>query len=153
MKNYNNEEFRFSHPVNIRWNDLDGLGHVNNVYYFEYFQNARSNYMQAASPHWDWYKHMFVMAHLECDYFRELDLKSVHPVVKLRTTGISNKSFEFEYLIVSTAEDGTDIIHAKGRSIQVLIDIREKKSVAIPDWLRNDLIAYEPALDSDVRIA
>ena len=35
------QDFKFSLPLSIRWNDLDPLNHVNNVYYFEYFQMGR----------------------------------------------------------------------------------------------------------------
>tara|TARA_R110001592_G_scaffold145060_1_gene368532 strand:- start:977 stop:1408 length:432 start_codon:yes stop_codon:yes gene_type:complete len=142
-----NDNFRFSIPVSMRWNDLDALGHVNNIYYFEYFQIARGQYMPVASPQWDWYKNMFVIAHLECDYIKEITLKNIDMSVKVRTSSISNKSFEMEYLIISIAKDGTEIIHAKGKSTNVMVDINAKKSMNIPDWLRKDIIAYEHALN------
>lgn len=141
------QQFRFSIPIPMRWNDLDGLGHVNNIYYFEYFQIIRAEYMPFASKDWDWTKNMFVIAHLECDFFQELTLKNINPTVKARTSSISNKSFEMEYLITSKAKDGSDIIHAKGKSINVMIDIVAKKSIEIPDWLRSNLTEYEPALN------
>ena len=28
-------------PMRVRWSDVDAYGHVNNVKYFEYFQEAR----------------------------------------------------------------------------------------------------------------
>jgi acyl-CoA thioester hydrolase len=139
------KQFRFSIPIPMRWNDLDGLGHVNNIYYFEYFQIIRGEYFPAVSD-WDWKKNMFVIAHIECDFLQELTLQSISPTVKARTSSISNKSFEMEYLITSKAKDGSDIIHAKGKSINVMVDIVAKKSVQIPDWLLNKLTEYEPAL-------
>ena len=56
-------------------------------------------------------------------------------------------SFEIEYLITSTAKDGSEILHAKGKSVQVMIDIALKKPIELPEWLRKDITAYEPALD------
>ena len=138
------KQFRFSIPIPMRWNDLDGLGYVNNIYYFEYFQIIRGEYFPAVSD-WDWRKNMFVIAHIECDFLQELTLQSISPTVKARTSSISNKSFEMEYLITSKAKDGSDIIHAKGKSINVMVDIVAKKSVQIPDWLLNKLTEYEPA--------
>lgn len=139
-------QFRFSMPIPIRWNDMDALGHINNVYYFEYFQIARALYMPEVSQTWDWKKHMFVIAHIECDYFRELTLHSITPTIKARVSSVSNKSFEIEYLITSKAADDTDIVHAQGKSINVMVDNIVKKSIAIPDWLRQDLMEYEPSL-------
>lgn len=141
-----NPDFRFSMPLNIRWNDMDALGHVNNVYYFDYFQNARGFYMPTVSKKWDWTKYMFVIAHIECDYFKELNLLSKNPHIKARTSRLGNKSFEIEYLVVSEAENADEILHAKGKSTQVMIDILKKKTIEIPEWLKSDLMEFESQL-------
>lgn len=139
--------FRFSLPVAMRWNDLDPLGHVNNIYYFEYFQIARGQYMPVASPQWNWNKNMFVIAHLECDYLKELTIHTPSPIVKVRTSKLSGKSFEMEYIIVSSDKDGVETFIAKGKSVNVMVDIATKRTVEIPGWLRKDIIAYEPDLN------
>lgn len=140
------QDFKFSLPLSIRWNDLDPLNHVNNVYYFEYFQMGRGYYMSTACPKWDWTKHMFVIAHIECDYFKELKLTAAEPTIKLRTSSLGAKSFEIEYLITSFDKENNEVIHAKGKSVQVLIDTTLGKSIEIPDWLREAIMHYEPAL-------
>src|SRR5690625_6406625 len=80
----NIDQFKFSMPINIRWNDMDALGHVNNVYYFEYFQVARGIYMPTVSENWDWTKFMFVIAHIECNYIQELSMLHKKPEIKVR---------------------------------------------------------------------
>ena len=140
------QDFKFSLPLSIRWNDLDPLNHVNNVYYFEYFQMGRGYYMSTACPKWDWTKHMFVIAHIECDYFKELKLTAAKPTIKLRTSSLGAKSFEIEYLITSFDKENNEVIHAKGKSVQVLIDTTLGKSIEIPNWLREAIMDYEPAL-------
>lgn len=142
----NIENFRFFRPLEIRWNDLDPIGHVNNVYYFDYFQTGRSYYMLEASKQWDWNKNMFVIAHIECDYFKEIKITAVNPKVGMRVTKIGSKSFDFEYIIVSEGKDGLPIVHAKGQSTQVFIDLAIGKSIEIPDWVIKDINLYEPAL-------
>ena len=132
--------------LNIRWNDMDALGHVNNVYYIDYFQNARGQYMPTASKNWDWLKYMFVIAHIECDYFKELSLLSKKPMIHVRTSQLGTKSFEIEYAITSLEKDDTEILHSLGKSIQVMIDVSQKKSIEIPEWLKSDLIEFESDL-------
>ncbi len=146
MQNINIQDFKFSLPIEIRWNDLDPLSHVNNVYYFEYFQIGRGLYMPVVSNQWDWTKNMFVIAHIECDYFKELKLTAAEPTIKLRTSSLGAKSFEIEYLITSFDKENNEIIHAKGKSVQVLIDTTLGKSIEIPDWLREAIMDYELAL-------
>ena len=74
-------------------------------------------------------------------------MSATNPTIKMRTSSIGRKSFEIEYLITSTARDGSEILHAKGKSVQVMIDIAGKKPIELPEWLRKDITAYEPALD------
>lgn len=138
--------FKFSMPIPMRWNDMDLLGHVNNIYYFEYFQIARGEFLPAISAQWDWNKHMFVIAHLECDFLKEITIKNRNAEIKTRITSISKKSFEIEYLICSQAKDGSTTIHAKGKSVQVMVDMVAKKSIEIQDWLKADILAYHPEL-------
>ena len=146
MQNINIQDFKFSLPIEIRWNDLDPLSHVNNVYYFEYFQIGRGLYMPVVSNQWDWTKNMFVIAHIECDYFKELKLTANKPTIKIRTSALGSKSFEIEYLITSFDKENNEIIHAKGKSVQVLIDTTLGKAIEIPNWLREAIMDYEPAL-------
>ncbi|WP_395092934.1 acyl-CoA thioesterase [Vaginella massiliensis] len=144
--NVNLENFKFYKNIEIRWNDLDPIGHVNNVYYFEYFQIGRGYYMTEMSKNWDWMKHMFVIANISCQYFKELRLTHRNVQLGIRISAIGNKSFDFEYVIVSDDKNGERIVHALGTSTQVLIDLSINKSIEIPVWLRSDMIAYEPNL-------
>ena len=61
MESLQISDFNYFHRIEIRWNDLDALRHVNNVMYMDYFQNARSTFFPHASESWDWQKHMFVI--------------------------------------------------------------------------------------------
>ena len=38
-------EFKFFHPIEIRYGDLDPQGHVNNAKYLTYFEQARVHYL------------------------------------------------------------------------------------------------------------
>ena len=107
---------------------------------------GRGYYMPTACPQWDWTKHMFVIAHIECDYFKELTLYANQPTIKIRTASLGSKSFEIEYLITSFDKENNEVIHAKGKSVQVLIDTTIGKSIEIPDWLREAIMSYEPGL-------
>lgn len=139
-------DFRFFMPLHIRWNDLDPLGHVNNVWYIDYFQTGRGAYMNAASETWDWFQNMFVIAHISCDYYKEIPMGVKFPRIGVRATLIGNKSFVLEYVIVSEDAAGVPILHASGSSTQVLVDVKASKSIPIPNWLRDELKAYEPHL-------
>lgn len=142
-------KFRFFMPLHLRWNDLDPLGHVNNVIYIDYFQIGRGAYMSNASQTWDWQKHMFVIANISCDYWKEMRLGVKKPQIGVRVASLGGKSFVLEYIIVSEKENGERLIHASGTSTQVMIDVKAGKTIPIPEWLRDELQVYEPALSNE----
>ena len=39
-------DFRFYHPIEVRYGDLDPQGHVNNARYLTYFEQARVKYIR-----------------------------------------------------------------------------------------------------------
>ncbi|ADR20848.1 hypothetical protein MATR_15260 [Marivirga tractuosa] len=131
--------FKFSEDIQVRWTDLDPLAHVNNSIYIQYFEIARGRYMLQASPSWDWHKHMFLLANINCSYLQELKIGMAKTKCWVRTKEMGKKSFVLEYMI--TTEDNT--VHTVGTSIQVMFDTKNKTTIEIPDWLRNELMAYE----------
>lgn len=136
------DHFTFKQDLQVRWVDLDPLAHVNNSIYIQYFELGRGKYMSVASPTWDWHKNMFLIASISCDYKKELRLTDHRPAVWVRTSRFGGKSFDLEYLI-SSELDGQTILHARGKSTQVMFDTETRSTLAIPEWLRTELAAYE----------
>jgi len=136
------EKFKFSLPLQIRWMDLDPLAHVNNSIYIQYFEFGRGKYMSESSESWDWHKHMFLIANISCDYRHELTLTHKEPKVWVCTSRFGNKSFDLEYLITSKTDNDL-IIHAQGKSVQVMYDTKSKKSIKLPEWLKKEIDYYE----------
>lgn len=134
--------FTFRQELQVRWMDLDPLAHVNNSIYIQYFELGRGKYMSVASPTWDWHMNMFLIANITCDYKRELKLTDHHPTVWVRTLRFGAKSFDLEYLICSEKE-GEIILHAQGKSTQVMFDMKERCTIQIPEWLKKEITAYE----------
>ena len=138
----NFEDYNFSLPIQIRWNDLDALGHVNNAIYVTYFEVARGFFMLEACPGWDWKKDMFLIASVNVSYKKELLLTSPNVKVHIKTSHLGGKSFELSYAI--TSQKGDDYtIHAEGKTTQVMFDLKERKSMNIPDWVRTALASYD----------
>lgn len=138
----NLDTFRYSLPIQIRWNDLDALGHVNNAVYITYFEAARGHYMLEACPGWSWNKDMFLIANVNVDYLKELFLASEDVRVHMKTTKLGNKSFELEYVLSSKKGDER-IIHATGKTTQVMFDLKERRSTTITDEVRRALSHYD----------
>ena len=134
--------FHFHFPLQLRWNDLDALGHVNNAVFVTYFEIARGYYMPTACPGWDWHKHMFLIANIEVHFRKELLLTAKNAQVHMRTAQLGTKSFVLEYVITSE-KDAETIVHCDGKTTQVMFDMQSRKTIAIADWVRSGIESFE----------
>lgn len=136
------ESFKYKFSLQMRWNDLDALGHVNNALFITYFETARGRYMLEACPGWDWTKQMFLIGNVNASFHKELLLTAKNPQVYMKTSKLGTKSFELAYAIVSEGKDGK-VVHATGATTQIMFDMKSKQTVAIPDWIKENLQNYE----------
>lgn len=136
------DQFNFSLPIQVRWNDLDALGHVNNAVFVTYFEIARGRFMLEACPGWDWSRDMFLVANVHVDFRRELLLTADEPRVMVKTSKIGTKSFVLEYAIVSNPGEEL-VIYATGTTTQVMFDMKSRQTVEVPEWVRASLMAFD----------
>ena len=126
------ENFPFVHREIVRFNDLDGMGHVNNAVYSTYLEQARLAWFghDEQMPLED-----VILARTEIDFRSPL---SVGEVVEIgvRPSRLGTKSFELEYELRA---DGRLVAEAK--SVLVGYDYAHAKSVEIPERSRKRLSA------------
>ncbi|HUT99923.1 MAG TPA: thioesterase family protein [Myxococcota bacterium] len=137
------DDFRFQCEVEVRFRDLDAMGHVNNAAYFTYFEVARTGYMRALGHSRDeddlLALYPFILLEVRCRFVSPAGL-SERLLVFLRTAFMGSKSFVFEYLI--TGKDDSRVV-AVGRSIQVYYDYQKKCTLPIPDNFRARIETFE----------
>jgi acyl-CoA thioester hydrolase len=134
--------FRFSTTIEVRWRDLDSLGHVNNAVYFTYLEQARIHYLRELDlvPS-DPGSIGFILAEANCKFKSPLELGET-VTVHMRVSELRNSSFIFEYRM--KGEDGRVV--AAASSAQVCYDYRARRPIPIPDTWREVITAYEPGL-------
>lgn len=127
--------------VEVRFRDLDAMGHVNNAVYLTYFETARSAYYRRltgkklkALEEFD-----FILAEVTCS-FRSSAYFGETLVVSLGVTEVGTRSFVFDYEV--TEEDSNRLV-ATGRSVQVMYDYAAKKTKPIPPELREKMVELE----------
>jgi len=63
-------DYRFFHPISVRYGDLDPQGHVNNAGFLTYMEGARVSYIRRLGL-WDGKSFLeigFILARVELDY-------------------------------------------------------------------------------------
>jgi acyl-CoA thioester hydrolase len=120
--------------IQVRFSDLDILGHVNNTIYFGYFEMTRIHYFrEMLGDHWNYQKYGFVLAKNEVEYILPIFLHH-EPIVEMNCIHIGLKSFTLSYVLLV---DGK--VHATGKSIQVCFDATNNTTIEIPEKMKNGL--------------
>jgi len=141
-------EFHYRHPIEIRYNDTDALGHVNNAVYFSYFEMARSGYYTevvghpfGTGPNAD--KRTFVIAEAHITY--RLPAFYGEPLwCAVRVGWVSRSAFSLEYRVeVEASALGQARVAADGSTVQVFYDLKRGRPMRTPADLLRDLAAYE----------
>ena len=139
-------QFRFSTTAEVRWRDLDGLGHANNAVYFTYLEQARVHYLQALGLYTTQAPSQvnIILAEATCQFKSPLRLGE-KVTIAICTSELRNSSFDFVYQI--TGEDGRLV--ATAQTVQVCYDYQHERPMRIPEPWRQAIVAYEPGLQSE----
>ena len=118
-----------SKNFNIAWGDMDALGHVNNARYFDYFQEARIEWLaglgldlqQTTGP---------VVMHIACTYLKPV----VYPAA-LKITSCLH-SLGRSSMIIDHDLYQEERLMAQGICKIVWVDYLQNKSSPFPDKIR-----------------
>lgn len=122
--------------IQIRFKDVDALGHVNNANHVTYFEYARIRFFDdLIGGEIDWQKEGMILAHQQVSYKKPIYLKDEIQVASWFVKAGST-SFELAYEIIRKEKDGSETVCATGSSVQVCYNYIEQKPVPVPQrWL------------------
>lgn len=132
--------FHHRSPLQLRFNDCDVLGHVNNTVYFGFYDTGKAKYFEAVKgTPIDWQHVDTVVANINCNFLSPIYFNEE---VEVLTTclGISNKSFR---LLQAIRETKTGEIKSVCESVMVCFDLESKTTCRVSDSWREDLQKYE----------
>jgi acyl-CoA thioester hydrolase len=118
------------YPVHVRFSDVDVYGHVNNVKYFEYFQEARIQLMVTHGREMGNDFHL-VVAQTDVDYKRPILFRAEPYDCRTWVSRIGTSSIVFE----SVVSDGDDVL-ARARVVGVCMDNETGRPTPVPDRFR-----------------
>ena len=102
------------YPLAVRWSDLDSYGHVNNVKYYDYVQEARISFV-ASTVGWE-PEAVWMVARQDLEYLKPIDFRTEPYEVSTVVAAIGNRSFTLAAEIRDPAE-GT--VYATSRTVVV----------------------------------
>ena len=127
----------FLTSIPVRWSDFDQYGHVNNLAYLEYAQEARVAFVRA-SVEGGGGNLGTVVRHMEIDYLRALLPDTREILVETEIIAMGNTS----YTIRQAIKDEHGHIAAMLTTVMVLFDLEESRARELTPSVRKTLVRF-----------
>jgi acyl-CoA thioester hydrolase len=128
--------------IQIRFKDIDALGHVNNANHLSYIENARVEYFkEIVGSNINWAETGIILASVKIDY-RQPILLNDDVYVYTGVTKIGSKSFKLNNVIVKTVGDRESVL-AETEAVMVCYDYNNKTTITVPAAWAEAFRSYE----------
>ncbi len=119
------------HVVDLkpRWADMDAYGHVNNVTWLEYLQEARVDMFHAhtTEPDAGLLAEGVVVARALIDYKRPLVFRPAPVRIEMWVSRVAAASFTVDYEVLDLTDDGGRIVYVTAQTVLVPVTLEESR--------------------------
>jgi len=133
------EGYRLAVPIEVRFKDIDCMGHVNNAVFLTYFENTRIAYWRAMGRDRLRGEVAYVLARSECDYRSPATMEDT-VLCHIRVAALGNSSFAFEYLL---RDEPSGRVIATGRTVQVAYDYQAGRPIPLQEEFKRMVRRFE----------
>lgn len=133
------DAYRHILPIQIRFNDVDKFGHVNNTVYFEFYDTAKTDYIATVCKDVDWERVAIMVVKIEAEFLAQIKAGN-HIAARTRVSKIGNKSFHLEQDIIDV---DTQEVKCRCLSVMVLYDLVRHQSMPLPEAWRKAISEFD----------
>jgi acyl-CoA thioester hydrolase len=127
-------------PIQVRFSDVDMLGHVSNTVYQNYYDAGKLHYFDEVLPEMDFVTIGVVGASIKIDYLKPIYMRT-KILVETHVTHVGNKSLTMGHQLV---EEETGEVLSTCSVVLVCYNIKDKVSTPIPENWKRKIAAYDP---------
>lgn len=123
----------FSTKIDVRWGDMDAIGHVNNTEYFRYMEHARINWFNSIGVRLAQNNQGPILVAASCTFLKPI----VYPAtvaVSVDTGQPGRSSFPVDHTI--WLESDPSVKFAECQTTLVWVDYATGNSIPLPDEMR-----------------
>ena len=128
----------FSLSIDVRFADLDAMGHVNHAVFISYLEHARIKWWGQLLVGRTFLEEVFLIARVEIDYRKPILLDDAIRV-ELHCSHVGNTSFAVSYTVVRE-RDG--VVLAEAETVQVMMNFQSQRprplSARTVEWLKSE---------------
>jgi acyl-CoA thioester hydrolase len=135
--------FRHKTPIQIRFKDVDRLGHVNNANHITYFELARVNYfneLMGKNAKIDWEDESLILAKIEMEYKQPI-LPEDKIAAYTWVSRLGSKSFDMSCSIVKEEKGGVETEVARGLAVIVCFNYKLNQTILIPETWKEKMMS------------
>lgn len=132
-------DYRHVMPLQIRFNDVDKFGHVNNTVYFQFYDTTKTDYIATVCKGVDWERLAIVVVKIEAEFVSQIKGND-HIAGRTRIVKIGNKSFHLEQDVI---DSDTHEVKSRRLSVMVLYDLERQQTIPLPDEWRKAISDFE----------
>lgn len=135
------ESIKFHHtlPIQLRFNDVDKFGHVNNTVYFTYYDLGKTEYFATVCPTINWEKNGLVVVQIDASFISQI-MGTSNVAVQTAVTEIGNKSLMVVQQVIDTL---TQEVKCFCKSIMVAFDLEKHNSKEIEEEWKEAICTFE----------
>ena len=137
MMEQNEQTFRHVLPLQVRFNDIDMMGHVNNAVIMEFFDYGKMKYFEQLGINVEKEEVTIVIVHYETDFVGQIYLNAATEV-RTKVESIGHKSLHVLQHIVSDGQ-----LKAVCRTVMSGYNRSAKTSAPIPETMKKAISDYE----------
>lgn len=123
------KDFKIKVQMPVEWGDVDVYGHINNITYFRYFQEARVEYYKKVGIKIDvgGNEAGAVLKSISCKFIVPLDYPDI-VTIGAKVTSIVDAEITMEHFVLSEKKG----LVAIGESVLVIYDFKLQKKLDVP---------------------
>jgi len=131
-------QFRFRHPVEVRFKDIDVGGHAHHSHALVYFEEARTAYWREVVGRGSVEEIDYILVEANVRYHQRI-LWPQTLDVGVRVSRLGRRSFEMEFLVWSA--EGERLV--SGQTVQVMYDYGVAATTRMPDGIRAPIEVWD----------
>lgn len=127
------ENYKHKITGKVKFHEVDLLNVMNNAVYFNYFEDARVDYIKQLKKNYGLNElaekgSFFIMAHNDCDYYEPVTFDDEIEIYT-RVDFVKNSSFGYKHLVMNGK---TKAKVAEGGGVLVYIDVKTRTKKQLP---------------------
>lgn len=140
INNTNPRKLKHNTDIQVRFNDIDIAGHVNNAVHQYYYDYARMQYFNEVFEKINWREEGLVLVNINVDYISPI---YIDDKVQVKTSIIKTGNKSVKMIQIIHCADNPERVFSKSCSVLVGYHFIKNKSFKIPEKWKNSIHKYE----------